>query len=751
MKKIFENITNNIAKNKIIKVIISVVILLIITIIGSVTVVINRINENTKKEKITEFEWEVYDVSGKMAYIEAIFRNEDGIEKLIYPNTDETGNDFKVYPNGKTQIAVDLKLQDRKSYEFEIETSTGERKKYTLDAQIPRIVGNYVLKDGIYVDEPDVSTGIVHEKTRYLYLDSNDNLVPGNWTNSVEPENWYNYKNKQWANIYVENNGVESYYVWIPRYMYKVDTQNSVTGNERMDVKFINTYNEYIDAATGKVTTYEELVADGYKLPEAFTWKYKESNMSLIIPGYWASKYQLSDLGSYKINYNLTATKTTFNVNTFTNNVADIAASYTYAINGQIVNTSTTLADYSFTNSKPDGTNYINVTALDNQGRIVGSMTKELELAEVNPPDLTGLDPNTTFYVYWDEEGNEHNEIPISKEPPTDWYNYSYSSWANIVTRNNGVETYFVWIPRYQYLLDQTSQRSNIRFIKGTGTELFAGYKIPEAFTWTNNAGEQVEITGYWATKYQLSIEETTPKVDVEIATDINTVTINEITGTVVNQSVSSGVTVNYEYYVNEKLITTQQDGDYMPYTFGGFKAGYTYIINVILRDANTNKYLGAVTKKVLITSPNQPELKGLNENNTYYVEYQMDESGNLHAYAGDKIKNDGSNIPESWYSYQDRIWANIVVTDGTVTNGQITGATTISYFTWIPRYEYRILTDRGNLSTANRRTEVNFLSGTSMETSAGYKIPESFTWVNNAGETVQIPGYWASKYQLSE
>ena len=46
--------------------------------------------------------------------------------------------------------------------------------------------------------------------------------------------------------------GIENYYVWIPRYCYKIDTQNSVPGNERMDVKFINTYNEYIDGETRK-------------------------------------------------------------------------------------------------------------------------------------------------------------------------------------------------------------------------------------------------------------------------------------------------------------------------------------------------------------------------------------------------------------------------------------------------------------------------------------------------------------------
>ena len=46
----------------------------------------------------------------------------------------------------------------------------------------------------------------------------------------------------------------------------------------------------------------------------------------------------------------------------------------------------------------------------------------------------------------------EHNEIPISKEAPEKWYNYTYSNWANIVTRTNGLESY-----PYDYPYDYSS------------------------------------------------------------------------------------------------------------------------------------------------------------------------------------------------------------------------------------------------------------------------------------------------------
>lgn len=75
--------------------------------------------------------------------------------------------------------------------------------------------------------------------------------------------------------------------------------------------------------------------------------------------------------------------------------------------------------------------------------------------------------------------------------------------------QGNRLEIYYVWIPRYQYALNQTSQRSNVKFIRETGTETLPGYKIPDAFWFDkNNDGieqEDERLTGYWVSKYELS------------------------------------------------------------------------------------------------------------------------------------------------------------------------------------------------------------------------------------------------------
>ncbi|MCI8482352.1 MAG: hypothetical protein HFJ27_04705 [Clostridia bacterium] len=94
-----------------------------------------------------------------------------------------------------------------------------------------------------------------------------------------------------------------------------------------------------------------------------------------------------------------------------------------------------------------------------------------------------------------------------------------------------------------------------------------------------------------------------------------------------------------------------------------------------------------------------------------------------------------------NWYDYSNNIWANIVVKTNNAT----------TYYTWIPRYEFKILSGQ-YINTQNQRTEVRFLEGTSTKTSEkAYQIPESFSWINEKGETVQLTGYWVSKYTLGE
>lgn len=133
---------------------------------------------------------------------------------------------------------------------------------------------------------------------------------------------------------------------------------------------------------------------------------------------------------------------------------------------------------------------------IDNEGNI---KKHALMYVPVGKPDLTGFDKNSTFYVTYDANGNETSVIPIGEEVPTNWYDYDNQIWANIVVRNNEKEAYFVWIPRYEYMLDSTNERSRVILIPKSKTTADSGYQISEAFIWNGT-----QISGYWMSKYQL-------------------------------------------------------------------------------------------------------------------------------------------------------------------------------------------------------------------------------------------------------
>ena len=595
--------------------------------------------------------------------------------------------------------------------------------------------GNYELVNGVYLCTPQLNEGFVKSNTRYV-KDVNGNLVAGSWISKKPDNDWYDYKNQKWANIYVESEGIASYYVWIPRYVYKVDDEKSVTGNERTDVKFVDIDNSYKNPETDEKTDWTTLQSQGYQLPETFSWGDDDSNKTPI-PGYWMSKYQLSEFqkgDNYTIDYKTVATATTIKVQEISTNTDKTIAKYTYAVNGNVLHESKNPEDYTIT-GLAKGNKTLTVTALDSNGCIIGSMTKLYEVADVNPPDLTGFDKDTTFYVYWDGNGNEHNEIPISQSAPEEWYDYGTRNWANIVTRNDGLESYYVWIPRYQYSLNQNTETSSIKFIKGTDTKTDDGYQIPEAFTWGDNGEKQ--LTGYWMAKYQLSSEETNAKIDAQVSAGGNIIRVGDITGTVLTtidtEGNSTPVSLKYEYYLNGNKV---HDGTSATekYNYTGLNLNTTYTINIIARNTSTNAYVGAITKKIKTIDAYAPDLTGFDKNNTFYVIYNDDGSEKERI----SIKK---KVPDNWYDYSNRKWANIVTT----ANG------TESYFVWIPRYEYRILEDRKNESLDNKRADVNFITTdiTNDNCSTGYKVPEAFTWGDN-GEK-QLTGYWMSKYQLNE
>lgn len=134
-----------------------------------------------------------------------------------------------------------------------------------------------------------------------------EGMTPVKWDNNYneitttsDDPDWYDYENKKWANAKTKDG---SYFVWIPRYAYKIETcfhQNAAeclatTGKNsgNISIKFlIGTSNSTVDKTKIEYKNYEVGIKDTsmhyFKHP-AFTFGYEE------ITGFWVAKFEASN------------------------------------------------------------------------------------------------------------------------------------------------------------------------------------------------------------------------------------------------------------------------------------------------------------------------------------------------------------------------------------------------------------------------------------------------------------------------
>ena len=159
--------------------------------------------------------------------------------------------------------------------------------------------------DGTYSELKGVNTPNLGEGMTPIKWDSNTN----DWveTTGSDPE-WYDYSAKKWANAKVEVDGVESYFVWIPRYAYKITSGyhqsgaeiNSTTPEEgagTIEIEFMKeksnegatgqTIVEYNTETTKNYTQFP----NGYVIHPAF-------NYGEEVSGLWVAKFEASPVGA---------------------------------------------------------------------------------------------------------------------------------------------------------------------------------------------------------------------------------------------------------------------------------------------------------------------------------------------------------------------------------------------------------------------------------------------------------------------
>ena len=111
-------------------------------------------------------------------------------------------------------------------------------------------------------------------------------------TTGDDPE-WYDYTAKKWANAKVEVEGVESYFVWIPRYAYSIKsmyhTKGDATTAGTIEVEFIKGLTN--ETSTGR-TSFQNASGQGnWNIHPAFDYGEEVS-------GIWVAKFEASPVGA---------------------------------------------------------------------------------------------------------------------------------------------------------------------------------------------------------------------------------------------------------------------------------------------------------------------------------------------------------------------------------------------------------------------------------------------------------------------
>lgn len=167
------------------------------------------------------------------------------------------------------------------------------------------------------------------------------------------------------------------------------------------------------------------------------------------------------------------------------------------------------LIDKTLTTTK--GNHEIKVSDIFN-GTTVKDVPKDPVISDksgASAPNLEKIAQKT--YVTWNlnEAGTEYipNDTQITQ--PDNWYDYENGKWANIKTTNKisdteTLEAYWVWIPRYEYIVPTSISATKIeaKFIPVSKTEPDEGFTIHPAFTNEGNGGFG-ELDGIWVAKYE--------------------------------------------------------------------------------------------------------------------------------------------------------------------------------------------------------------------------------------------------------
>lgn len=181
----------------------------------------------------------------------------------------------------RAQQAKEKTLETQKNEEAAISEYMDEMDKYITD-----------YAEGKWNNDKKVNSPKLMEGMTGVYWDETGKEIE---VTSENAKNWYDYYNQKWANAKTKDG---SYWVWIPRYAYQIESGCYTNTAGKISVKFLQgTSNK--DSNGKEISTKYPTVTDGkmadYVVHPSFTNgkanNYMNGEWDKELTGYWVAKY----------------------------------------------------------------------------------------------------------------------------------------------------------------------------------------------------------------------------------------------------------------------------------------------------------------------------------------------------------------------------------------------------------------------------------------------------------------------------
>lgn len=215
---------------------------------------------------------------------EIVFTYTDRVEsssvdgkKLNYKGTKPQNGTISINSSGKIALAIhDGKYCAEKSFDENVVTITEKALEecVTPPPPLPPLYTYFDEDKG--VNKPALVTGMTPIK-----------WDGSTWVNTTsdDPE-WYDYDAKKWANAKTADG---SFWVWIPRYAYKIESGYHSSSAGTIDVKFLKgTGNETLDGTPIEISGYEA----GVKDTSMYYFVHPTFQNDINEYGFWVAKFE---------------------------------------------------------------------------------------------------------------------------------------------------------------------------------------------------------------------------------------------------------------------------------------------------------------------------------------------------------------------------------------------------------------------------------------------------------------------------